>query len=262
MSDFYNNLEQKSTETIFDYMDRLHKTWLEQKKSTDKRNLFWTEKCFIIAFINGLYNNKVKSKMNKWYEENPNSPNCYPNMVNAVFIADDYQMEENTKNSTEDAIYEVTKNVFIADKYQMEENTENGTGIIPIYDITENFQILDYPLSTPKEGKTINDVQVKAIKDDKTNDKWQGDAIRISANRIIIHEYALLNHKKAKFAIVEYLCPLGYDNALICSNKNFEKPEKVKNHLLWFHRVPPLKIEYGHYMGLNFTPIERITYKY
>ena len=228
MSNFYNNLEQKSTETIFDYMDRLHKTWLEQKKSTDKRSLFWTEKCFIIAFINGLYNNKVKSKMNKWYEENPNSPNCYPIMVNAVFIADDYQNEENTEDGTEDG-------------------TEDA--IIPIYDIT-------------KEAKTINDVQVKAIKDDKTNDKWQGDDIAISTNRIIIHEYTLLNHQKAKFAIVEYLCPLGYDKALKCSNKNFEKPEKVKNHLLWFHKVPPLKIEYGRYMGLNFTPIERITYKY
>ena len=166
--------------------------------------------------------------MKKWYEENPNSPNCYPIMVNAVFIADDYQNEENTEDGTEDG-------------------TEDA--IIPIYDIT-------------KEAKTINDVQVKAIKDDKTNDKWQGDDIAISTNRIIIHEYTLQNHQKAKFAIVEYLCPLGYDKALKCSNKNFEKPEKVKNHLLWFHRVPPLKIEYGHYMGLNFTPIERITYKY
>ena len=94
MSDFYNNLEQKSTETIFDYMDRLHKTWLEQKKSTDKRSLFWSEKCFIIAFINGLYNDKVKSKMNKWYEENSN-----PRMVDAIFLADDYQIEENEKLS-------------------------------------------------------------------------------------------------------------------------------------------------------------------
>ena len=86
--------------------------------------------------------------------------------------------------------------------------------------------------------------------------------LHIPINRIIIHEYTLQNHQEAKFAIVEYLCPLGYDKALKCSNKNFEKPEKVKNHLLWFHKVPPLKIEYGHYMGLNFTPIERITYKY
>ena len=99
MSDFYNNLEQKSTEEIFDYMNRLYKSWLEQKKSTDKRSLFWSEKCFIVAFINGLYNDKVKSKMNKWYEENPNSTNCRPNMINAVFIAVDYQIEENEKLS-------------------------------------------------------------------------------------------------------------------------------------------------------------------
>ena len=231
MSDFYN-LEQKSTETIFDYMGRLHKTWLEQKKSTDKRSLFWTEKCFIIAFINGLYNDKVKNKMNKWYEENPNSPNCYPNIVNVIFIADDYQMEENTEDDAEDAIY----------------------------DVVENFQSLDYPLSPCKEAKIINDVQVKTIKDE-----WQEDAIPISTNRIIIHEFSLPNQKKPKHAIVEYLCPLGYDIALKCSNKNFENPEKVKRHLLWFHRVPPHKIENGHQMqqmGLSFTPIERITYKY
>merc|ERR1712020_609182 len=122
MSDFYNNLEQKSTETIFDYIDRFHETIITNQESTDKRSLFWTEKCFIIAFINGLYNNKVKSKMNKWYEENPNSPNCYPIMVNAVFIADDYQNEENTEDGTEDAIYDDTKNVFIADNHQMKEN--------------------------------------------------------------------------------------------------------------------------------------------
>ena len=118
------------------------------------------------------------------------------------------------------------------------------------------------PLSPPKEAKIINDVQVKAIKDDKTNDEYQEDAIIISTNRIIIHEFSLLNQKYPKFGIVEYLCPLGYDVPLKCSNKNFENFEKVKRHLLWFHRVPPRKIENGHQMGLNFTPIERITYKY
>ena len=94
MSDFYNNLEQKSTETIFDYIDRFHETIITNQESTDKKNLFWTEKCFIIVFINGLYNDKVKSKMNKWYEENSN-----PRMVDAIFIADDYEIEENEKLS-------------------------------------------------------------------------------------------------------------------------------------------------------------------
>ena len=123
------------------------------------------------------------------------------------------------------------------------------------------------PLSPPKEAKIINDVQVKAIKDDKTNDEWQEDAIAISTNRIIgyriiIHEVSSLNQKYPKFGIVEYLCPLGYDVPLICSNRIFDNPEKVIRHLLWYHRVPPHKIENGHYMGLSFTPIERITYKY
>ena len=120
------------------------------------------------------------------------------------------------------------------------------------------------PLSPPKEAKIINDVQVKAIKDDKTNDEYQEDAIIISTNRIIIHELPefLLNETYPKCGIVEYLCPLGYDDPLKCSNKNFENFEKAKNHLLCVHRVPPHKIENGHYMGLCFTPIERITYKY
>ena len=99
MSDFYNNLEQKSTETIFDYIDRFHKTWIEQKKSTEEANRFWIEKCFIMAFINGLYNDRIKSEMIKWYEENPKSSNCWPNMVNAVFKATDYENEENEKLS-------------------------------------------------------------------------------------------------------------------------------------------------------------------
>ena len=118
------------------------------------------------------------------------------------------------------------------------------------------------PLSPPKEAKIINDVQVKAIKDDKTNDEYQEDAIIISTNRIIIHEYTLRNQQEVKFGIVEYLCPLGYDAPLKCSNKNFENIEKAKNHLLCVHGIPPHKIENGHYMGLCFTPIERITYKY
>ena len=56
------------------------------------------------------------------------------------------------------------------------------------------------PLSPPKEAKIINDVQVKAIKDDKTNDEWQEDAIAISTNRIITHEVSPLNQKNPKFA--------------------------------------------------------------
>ena len=120
------------------------------------------------------------------------------------------------------------------------------------------------PLSPPKEAKIINDVQVKAIKDDKTNDEYQEDAIIISTNRIIIHELPefLLNEKYPKFGIVEYLCPLGYGIPSRCSNINFENPKKVKRHLLWFHRVPFHKIENRLQMGLSFPPIERITYKY
>ena len=79
------------------------------KKSTDKKinwqkSLFWTEKCFIIAFINGLYSDKVKSKMIKWYEENPNSSNCkykLTHMINVVFKAHDYEKEENEKIITQ-----------------------------------------------------------------------------------------------------------------------------------------------------------------
>ena len=104
MSDFYNNLVQEPTEEVINYMGRLHKSWLEQKKSTDKKSLFWTEKCFIIAFINGLYSDKVKSKMIKWYEENPNPSNCkykLTHMINVVFKAHDYEKEENEKIITQ-----------------------------------------------------------------------------------------------------------------------------------------------------------------
>ena len=53
------------------------------------------------------------------------------------------------------------------------------------------------PLSPPKEAKIINDVQVKAIKDDKTNDEWQEDAIAISTNRIITRDKATDNEYQA-----------------------------------------------------------------
>ena len=96
---YFKYLVQKPTETIFDYIDRLNKSWREQKKSTEEANRFWIERCFIMAFINGLYNDRIKSKMIKWYEENPKSSNCWPNMVNAVFKATDYENEENEKLS-------------------------------------------------------------------------------------------------------------------------------------------------------------------
>ena len=96
---YFKYLVQKPTETIFDYIDRLNKSWREQKKSTEEANRFWIERCFIMAFINGLYNDRIKSKMIKWYEENPNSSNCWPNMVNAIFKTNDYENEENEKLS-------------------------------------------------------------------------------------------------------------------------------------------------------------------
>ena len=101
---YFKYLVQKPTETIFDYIDRLNKSWREQKKSTEEANRFWIERCFIMAFINGLYNDRIKSKMIKWYEENPNSSNCkykLTHMINVVFKAHDYEKEENEKIITQ-----------------------------------------------------------------------------------------------------------------------------------------------------------------
>ena len=90
---YFKYLVQEPTEEVTIYNGRLFKSWREQKKSTEEANRFWIERCFIMAFINGLYNDRIKSKMIKWYEENPKSSNCWPNMVNAVFKATDYENE-------------------------------------------------------------------------------------------------------------------------------------------------------------------------
>ena len=96
---YFKYLVQEPTEEVSIYNGRLFKSWREQKKSTEEANRFWIERCFIMAFINGLYNDRIKSKMIKWYEENPNSSNCWPNMVNAIFKTNDYENEENEKLS-------------------------------------------------------------------------------------------------------------------------------------------------------------------
>ena len=89
MSDFYNNLEQKSTEDIYQYANRLYNSWLEERKSANQRSFFVTEKCFIMTFISGLGNDQVKSKMNKWLKEKSN-----PKKLEAISLAHDYQSEE------------------------------------------------------------------------------------------------------------------------------------------------------------------------
>ena len=90
MSDFYNNLEQKSTEDIYQYAIRLYNLWLEERKSTNQRNFFITEKFFIMVFISGIGNDQVRSKMNKWLKGNSN-----PKRLEAISLAYAYQSEEN-----------------------------------------------------------------------------------------------------------------------------------------------------------------------
>ena len=117
MSDFYNNLEQKSTEDIYQYANRLYNSWLEERKSANQRSFFVTEKCFIMTFISGLGNDQVKSKMNKWLKEKSN-----PEKLEAISLAHDYQSEE-------DEIYQSD-----------EKQTPNGT---EFYSNRENYiQIL------------------------------------------------------------------------------------------------------------------------
>ena len=101
---YFKYLVQEPTEEVSIYNGRLFKSWREQKKSTEEANRFWIERCFIMAFINGLYNDRIKSKMIKWYEENPNSSNCkykLTHMINVVFKAHDYEKEENEKIITQ-----------------------------------------------------------------------------------------------------------------------------------------------------------------
>ena len=104
MSDFYNNLEQKSTEDIYQYANRLYNSWLEERKSANQC-FFITEKFFIMVFISGLGNDQVRSKMNKWLKENSN-----PEKLEAISCAYGYQSEEDEiyqsdEDSEEDEMY-------------------------------------------------------------------------------------------------------------------------------------------------------------
>ena len=93
MSDFYNNFYQKSTEDIYQYAIRLKGLWREQGKSAHKRSFFLTEKFFILTFISGLYDEHVRRKMKKWYNEEQN-PEMLSHIGRAISRADDYQDEE------------------------------------------------------------------------------------------------------------------------------------------------------------------------
>ena len=204
MSNFYNNLEQKSTETIFDYIDRFHETIITNQESTDKKNLFWTEKCFIIVFINGLYNDKVKSKMNKWYEENPSKF-----LYNAVFKADDYQ---NTEDGTEDTIDEID-----VDKSGKEDDIDELN-----------------PISPPKEDM---------LKVNRKLDFTSFDNEKKPKKRLRPHEVdrklnltSVTKEAKINDFTIEYLCPYK-DATYKCYNQIFRNPESVKKHLLKFHRI-------------------------
>ena len=93
MSDFFNNFYQKSTEDIYQYAIRLNGLWREQGKSAHKRSFFLTEKFFILTFISGLYDEHVRRKMKKWYNEEQN-PEMLSHIGRAISRADDYQDEE------------------------------------------------------------------------------------------------------------------------------------------------------------------------
>ena len=203
MSDFYN-LEQKSTETIFDYIDRFHETIITNQESTDKKSLFWTEKCFIIAFINGLYNDKVKSKMNKWYEENPSKI-----LYNAVFKADDYQ---NTEDGTEDTIDEID-----VDKSGKEDDIDELNTISPPKeDMVRVNRKLDFT-SFDNEKKPK-----KRLRPHEIDRKLNLTSVTKEAN---INDYT-----------IEYLCPYK-DATYKCSNKIFRNPEYAKKHLSNYHKI-------------------------
>ena len=127
MSNFYNNLGQKSTEDIYQYANRLYISWLEERKSANQRSFFVTEKCFIMAFISGLDNVQVKSKMKKWFKEKSNHKK-----FEAYRLAKVYQSEE-------DGIYLSEKDEI----YLSDEDSEEDEMYLPDYlevDLNNNYQ--------------------------------------------------------------------------------------------------------------------------
>ena len=95
------HINQKFTENIFDYANRIYKDgWHLLKKGIDKEEIvsdFGSEdKFFIEVFICHLFNANVRQQMYRWYDD---SKWYAPKIPEVVFKTNDYQNEQD-KNIT------------------------------------------------------------------------------------------------------------------------------------------------------------------
>ena len=93
------HINQKFTENIFDYANRIYKDgWHLLKKGIDKEEIvsdFGSEdKFFIEVFICHLFNANVRQQMYRWYDD---SKWYAPKIPEVVFKTNDYQNEQDKK---------------------------------------------------------------------------------------------------------------------------------------------------------------------
>ena len=71
-SHYINELDQKFTENISDYFNRLYNDWFESKKEADPESIAHSDKFFMDLFIYHLFNANVKRIMRRCFHEIPN----------------------------------------------------------------------------------------------------------------------------------------------------------------------------------------------
>ena len=81
--------DQKKNENTYQYKNRIFALWQEDRKNSKKNN----EKIFIRIFIAGIFNYKVKEKMQKWLSKEKN-----PGISEVVRVTDNYQDEQDEEN--------------------------------------------------------------------------------------------------------------------------------------------------------------------
>ena len=83
-----NDYDQETNEGTYAYANRIQRLWIEDEKTTRKNCYFRTQEFFMRLFIDGLRDNKVKRRMQRWFKEQKNT-----NITIVINVADEFQQE-------------------------------------------------------------------------------------------------------------------------------------------------------------------------
>ena len=64
-----SNYIQQKDEGYMDFAIRLHDWWIKEKETTKENSYFRSRQCFFQIFINGIQDEDVKRRTNKWFKK-------------------------------------------------------------------------------------------------------------------------------------------------------------------------------------------------